>query len=968
MDKNNMYDPKKIEDKWIKIWDEKKVNHVPLSHDLDKSKEKFHVLDMFPYPSGEGLHAGHAKIFSASDAYARFKRLQGYNVLHVQGYDAFGLPAEQYAIKNKVNPKVSTKKNTDNFGRQMRMLGLSYDWDREVNTTDPEFYKWTQWIFKQLYKTGLVYESYDPINWCPSCKTGLANEDLENGLCERCGSVVEKKPIRQWSIKITEYAEKLLRGVDGLDWKESIKEMQRNWIGESEGSEIDFDSNLGKISVFTTRADTLFGATYMVLAPEHPLVTLAIGEKSNLLSNKQEVSDYVENAKQKSEIERSAEGKEKTGVKLEGVFATNPANSEKIPVYVADYVLGGYGTGAIMAVPAHDERDREFAEKFGIPVKEVIQPYYVQSSEPGKYRENEPTDVRNSIIAIVKHSKDDKYMALKWKQVAWGTFVTGGIENGQTGEEAARMEIKEETGFHNLKFVKSFGIVNGLFYHVPKKTNRLAKAEVLYFELLNEDRINVSEVESEIHEVKWLTVAELEKFLTPDTHRYSLNRLVGKIKSFTEYGMLFNSGNFDGLTSEEARVKITESVGGKLVKKYKLRDWVFARQRYWGEPFPIVFDSDHKSYLVSDKCLPVTLPDVESYEPTGNGESPLANIKDFVKVRGFINQEGEFEEKEDGEVFYRETNTMPQWAGSSWYWLRYLDPKNSERFVGVDEEKYWSSNGYSVDMYLGGLEHATRHLIYARFWNLFLYDQGILTHKEPFKRLEAVGLILGEDGQKMSKRTGNVVNPDDVVHQFGADTLRLYIAFAGDYHDSFSWDSKAIVGPRRFIERVWGMQYKLTEEKPEDELESLMQQTVQKVTSDYELLKFNTAVAQMMIYTNAVEKIGKISTEHYKKLLVLISPLCPFFTEEIWTSLGYGESVHKAEWPKVDETKLLQKNVKIAVQIGGKLRDVFECARDLSDEEVLVLARNTEGYKKWVGEAKPKKEIVVKNKIVNIVV
>lgn len=841
------YDPKKIESKWAKIWDKQKTFKTK----IDLKKKKFHVLDMFPYPSGEGLHVGHAKTFGGSDVYTRFKRLQGYNVLHATGWDAFGLPAEQFALKMKTNPKIQTKKNTDNFERQMKRIGFSYDWERTVNTTDPEFYKWTQWIFKQLYKDGLCEESFEPINWCPSCKTGLANEDLEDGKCERCGSVVEKKPIRQWVIKITKYAEKLLSGLEEVGWKENIKEMQRNWIGKSEGAEIDFilkgKDVENKFTIFTTRPDTLFGCTYCVFAPEHNLVREYLDK--NLITNKAEVEKYINEAKNKSEMERSAEGKEKTGVKLEGVVAINPANQKPVPVYIADYVLATYGSGAIMAVPAHDERDAEFAKKFSIETIEVV----------------------------------------------------------------------------------------------------------------NSDK-----------------------------------KVEGKL--FTEGGVLVNSGEFDEMQSEEAKKKITEFVGGKMVTKYRLKDWVFARQRYWGEPFPIVFDENHKSYLVADKDLPVKLPDVKNYEPTGDGESPLKNIKNWVEVYGFINKQKEFESVDIKKVklykkgktkeaphlggvgnapsisqgvgvykgnivkkFTRETNTMPQWAGSSWYWLRYMDPKNKKAMVDKKAEKYWGQ----VDMYIGGMEHATRHLIYGRFWNRFLFDKKIISTKEPFQRLEAVGLVLGPGGVKMSKRLGNVINPDDICNQFGADTLRTYISFSSSFHDSFSWDEKAIVGSRRFIERVWAMQGKIVKDV-NPELETVLHQTIKKCEEDYEKMQYNTAIAQMMIFVNAVEKAGGLTKQQFVSFVTLLSPVAPFVCSEILENL----KVKNPLWPKWDAKKIQSKNVNIALQINGKLRDTFACAVDLGDEDVKKLAEQTEGYKKWIVEAgvQIRKIIVVKNKIVNLVV
>lgn len=982
MQPNTPYNPKNIEEKWAKAWDENKT----YKSEVDNAKKKLHVLDMFPYPSGEGLHAGHAKIFGGSDIYTRYKRMQGYNVLHATGFDAFGLPAEQFAIKNRLNPKVSTKRNTDNFERQMKMIGFSYDYDRIINTTDPKFYKWTQWIFKQLYKKGLCYESHEPINWCPSCKTGLANEDLEDGKCERCGSVVEKKPLRQWVIRITEYAEKLLTGLNNLDWKESTKDMQRNWIGKSEGAEIIFDVDFeklrsdgtkyqtGKIPIFTTRPDTLFGATYMVLAPEHLWVTLATDDKHDVLHNKEEVKKYVEVAKNKTEIERTALGKEKTGVKLEGVYATNPANGEHLPIYVADYVLGNYGTGAIMAVPAHDERDFEFAKKYNIPVKQVVQPVRIDKNNP--HVEGYEVVERNMVHGIIRDPKTNKYLMLNWTSNPWTTFVLGGTEEGEDGLESVLREIKEETGLSNLKFLYKSITAYSEYCANHKKQNRVAHPTAYFFEVTDETvQDEISKDENAKHTIEWIDLSKgLPKNFT--CSEWDIFSETIKHKGFyvsTEPGKLMNSREFDGMDSEEAKRKITEFVGGKMVTKYKLKDWVFARQRYWGEPFPIVFDENHKSYVVADSELPVVLPDVESYEPTGTGEGPLADIKDWVEVYGKINAEGEFvtclPREQGGKTFYRETNTMPQWAGSSWYWLRYMDPHNDNRLVGVEEEKYWSSNGNPVDMYIGGMEHATRHLIYGRFWNEFLYDIGVVTAPEPFKRLETVGLVLGHDGTKMSKRLGNIVNPDEIVERFGADTLRAYIAFAAPFGDSFSWDEKAIIGPRRFIERVWSLQYKLADENfpKSDEIETLMHQTIKKVGEDYERLQFNTAISQMMIFVNAVEKFSAITKENYTALLKLLAPVCPFVTEEIWNMLGENGSIHHSSWPIYDPAKIMNKNVNIAVQINGKLRDVFEAPVDLTDEEAISRAKETEGYKKWIGEHAPKKIIVVKNKIVNIV-
>lgn len=785
---------------------------------------KSYVLDMFPYPSGEGLHMGHVKVYTASDIYARFKRLNGYEVLHPTGWDAFGLPAEQYAIKNKINPRISTDKNTARYREQMKALGLSYDWDREIDTTDPKFYKWTQWIFKQLYKKGLAYESYEPINWCPLDKTGLSNEDVEDGKCERCGTPVEKKSIRQWVLKITEYADRLIDDLETLpEWPEWLKDLQRNWVGRSEGAEIDFviefengndiSGNSKALSIFTTRPDTLFGATYMVIAPEHNWLSVLLNdEHKNTITNRNEVLTYVNESKNKTELERSALGREKTGVKLEGVWAINPANQEKIPVYTADYVLANYGTGAIMAVPAHDERDAEFAKAYNIPEKIVIE--------------------------------EDK---------------------------------------------------------------------------------------------------------------------------------LINSIQFNGMFSEEAKSKITEAVGGKLVKKYKLREWVFARQRYWGEPFPVVYATDEAGardqkqppYLVADSELPVLLPPVESYEPTDNGESPLANIPEFTDVYGYINEHKEFislpKTDPQAKLFKRETNTMPQWAGSSWYWLRFVDPNNSSEIFSKEAIEKWNQ----VDVYVGGAEHATRHLIYARFWHKFLYDIGLVDFIEPFKRIESVGLVLGEGGVKMSKRLGNVINPDDVIARYGADVARMYVMFMGPFGQASAWDEKSLIGIRRFLDRVEKLATKVTEGEKANSV--IIHQTIKKIGEDIEEFKFNTAISQLMIALNHFEKEG-INEEEYKQFLIILSPFAPFTAEKI-LSERYNITVKNLIWPVYDSAKLVTDTVTFALQIGGKLRGTFDMSTDSTDEAIKEVVEGLDQYKKYVlDEGKSvKKFIVVKNKIVNIV-
>lgn len=810
------YDFSAIEKKWQKKWKE-----LGLYKTSEGGEKKFYILDMFPYPSGEGLHVGHPKGYIATDVYSRMKKMQGYDVLHPMGFDAFGLPAEQYALKNKVNPNVSTAKNVSRYKEQLQMLGFNYDWEREVNTTDPQFYKWTQWMWKQMYKKGLAYESYDPINWCPSCKTGLANEDLEDGKCERCGSVVEKKPLRQWTIRITDYAKRLLDDLDKLDWEPHIKELQRNWIGLSEGSQIDFGIRAQGVeksfTVFTTRADTLFGCTYCVLAPEHPLVEELLS--GGAIKNASEVEKYREHTALKGDMDRSAEGKEKTGVQLTGVMAINPATHEEVPVFIADYVLPQYGTGAIMAVPAHDERDYEFAQKFSLPLRQVIDSQVVKSA-----------------------------------------IVT------------------------------------------------------------------------------------------------------------TEDGVLINSGAFTAMSSAEARGAITKAVGGEKVTKTKLRDWVFARQRYWGEPFPIVFDEHHMSYAVADSELPVELPMVDHYEPTGTGESPLAAIKEWVEVYGYINDDNEFvscdKSHAKAKLFRRETNTMPQWAGSSWYYLRYIDPRNDAVFVDHVKEKKWSP----VDFYVGGAEHATRHLIYARFWHKFFFDLGLVSYDEPFLKLQTVGLILAEDGRKMSKRWGNVVNPDDIVRESGADTLRLYEMFMGPFDQSVAWSTKSLAGCKRFLDRVYKISDSITVEYVDSqEVATLLHKTVKKVGDDILAFKFNTAISQLMILVNALEKEKSVSVSLYKTLVLLVAPFAPHLSEELWEKLGNTSSVHISSWPTYDANQLVDETVTVAIQVNGKARGEIAFTRDTSTLEVEKLVKMSETYKKYVGDNNPKKIIIVENRIVNIV-
>jgi leucyl-tRNA synthetase len=939
----DQYEHAAIERKWQERWAEEGLYRA----NPKSGKPKKYVLDMFPYPSGEGLHVGHPKGYIATDIYSRYSRMNGFEVLHPMGWDAFGLPAENFALKHKVHPRVAVEKNIANFKAQLAHIGFDYDWSREINTTDPAYYHWTQWIFLKMLEHGLAFQSDEPINWCPSCKTGLANEDLDGNVCERCGTPVEKKRLPQWVLKITDYADRMLADLDILEWPEHIKEAQRNWIGRSEGAEIDFalaDSD-EKVTVFTTRPDTVFGATYLVLAPEHPLIaTLS-------LDNANEVRTYVLEAASKTEIERSAEGKEKTGVELKGIKAINPANKEEIPVFVADYVLSGYGTGAIMAVPAHDERDFEFAQKFRLPVTSVIEPLFVKTVGEDAVRSDKPMVERNAITAIVKNPRTANYLVLKWKKVAWTTFITGGIEDGQTPEEAARAEILEETGYKNLKLVRNLGVTHTKFFHVPKDENRDGHFHTFYFELENDERSPVIAEEFAKHDPVWVTADEARAAFTSEAFLKSLDEVEHGRRTYTGDGLLGNSGAFTGRDNREATADIIAAVGGRKVVRYKLRDWVFSRQRYWGEPIPVIHCEKCGVVPVPYEDLPVTLPEVDSYEPTGTGESPLAAIDSWVNVPCP-------KCKGPGK---RETNTMPQWAGSSWYYLRFMDPHDDDQLVSEKSERYWAP----VDVYVGG-DHAVRHLIYARFWHKFLYDIGVASTKEPFARLEFLGFILAEDGRKMSKRFGNVINPDDIVAEYGADAFRTYEMFMGPFDNTTAWSTASIAGTARFIERVWSAA-DLVRSEPVETLEVVLNQTVKKVAEDIEAFKFNTAVSQMMICMNALEKAGAVGKEQWSCFLRTLAPFAPHVTEELWARLGESDSIHTAAWPSYDPSALSDALAEVVVQVAGKRRGSVSLPPDAPQEAAEAAARALPSIATALAEKQVARVVYVPGRILNFV-
>ncbi len=949
------YNHKKIEPKWRKIWEKKGINKTK---DFVKNP-KFYVLDMFPYPSGDGLHVGHPRGYIATDVYSRFKKMQGFNVLHPMGWDAFGLPAENYAIKNKIHPDMAMKKNAKRFKEQMNLIGLNYDWTREINTTDPNYYKWTQWIFLQMFKKGLAYESYEPINWCPSCKTGLANEDLDGVNCERCGTVVEKKPMRQWVLKITDYADRLLKDIDSLNWPESIKESQRNWIGRSEGSELWFNikNSEEKIRVFTTRPDTFYGVTYVVLAPENNLVD----KLKPIIKNWAEVEKYRAEIKTKTEIERTAVEKNKNGVKLIGVDAKHPITKEIIPVFIADYVLANYGTGAVMAVPAHDDRDYAFAKKYNLPIKEVVIPLRIDKKNPP--RENEKITERETVHALVRNS-EGKILCVKWKKFPWTGFIIGGVDDGEDIVEAAKREVLEETGYKNLKFIRVLGgQVRGEYFAAHKNENRIAYSNAVLFDLINEEREDVAPEEKEKHDVIWLDPKTLnhDNFTCAELDLW-FERIEKESGAYTGNGVLINSAEFDGMNNVEAMKKITDLADGVQKVTYKLKDWVFSRQRYWGEPIPVIHCDKCGVVAVPEKDLPLKLPKVKFYEPTGTGESPLAAIEKWVNVKC----------PKCGNKGKRETNTMPQWAGSSWYYLRYIDPQNKKALIDKKKEKYWLKNG--VDLYVGGTEHATRHLIYARFWHKFLYDIGVVSGIEPFQQLKNQGMILGSDNRKMSKRWGNVINPDEVVNDLGADTLRVYEMFMGPFEQEIAWSTDNMVGSRRFLEKVWKLQEKVLHlslldkgklREVDKEFETLLHKTIKKVTEDILNFSFNTVISALMILINMAEKTD-INKNDYEIILKLLAPFAPHMTEEIWANLGNKKSIHLEKWPDYDEKKTISEKTLIIVQIDGKVRGNFEIASGSAQAEVEKIALSLPEIKKWLVGKEIKKKMFIKGKILSL--
>ncbi len=938
------YDHRKIEKKWQKEWNKEKLYEVK---DTVEGKKNFFTLVEFTYPSGN-LHVGHWYAFSVPDIFARYKRMQGFNVLYPMGFDAFGLPAENAAINLGADPKKWTYTQMEKMRTQLRSMGAMFPWDREIVSCDPSYYRWTQWMFNQFLKNDLVYRAITKVNWCPKDKTILANEQVVDGCCDRCGTEVEQRNQEQWMLRITKYADRLVDDLDTLDWPEEIKAAQKNWIGRSEGSEIEFKiSENEKIKVFTTRADTLFGVTYLVLAPENPVVFSLLDRALN----KKEIEKYIEETKKKLELERQ-QSKEKAGIEIKGVKAVNPANGEKIPIWIADYVLAGYGTGAIMAVPAHDERDFEFAKKYNLQIKEVVSPAYITTSGFDAIRSDKPMVKRDTVVAIVRHWSEDKYICLRWKNQNWKTFVIGGTDSEDISTATIR-EVREETGYQNPKFIRTLGTAHAQFYASHKNENRWAFVTGAYLELENDEHIPLAEHENSMHEVLWLTKEEVGSFVDKEEALQFWNTLQGKSSLIVDDGFLIDSGEFSGTPSADARQKITEAVGGKLVKTYRLRDWGISRQRYWGTPIPIVYDPEGKAHTVPDEHLPWILPTDVDYKP--DGTAPLARSKElFTRT-----------EKIFGKGWKPEVETMDTFVDSSWYFYRYLDNKNEKTFASDKARSSWMP----VDLYMGGAEHTTMHLLYSRFWVKAMHDLGMVSEDEAYKIRRNRGLILGPDGNKMSKSKGNVINPDEIVDRLGADTVRLYLAFMGPYGVTvnYPWDPNGVVGVRRFLERVWNITLRV-QGNSASASSKILHKTIKKVTEDIEEYKFNTSIAQMMILLNEWEKIEKISIEDYKILLQLLAPFAPHITEELWHMLGEKKSIHLSPWPKWDENKIIDESIKVVVQVNGKVRAEITVGANIGEEEVKALALKDSSVINWTHGKEPKKVIYVKGRLVNIVV
>ena len=937
-----MYNHEEIEKKWREYWEKNETFKTDV---WDFSKPKYYALDMFPYPSGVGLHAGHPEGYTATDIVSRMKRMQGYNVLHPIGFDSFGLPAEQFAIKTGKHPSGFTEANMETFRIQLKNLGLSYDWDREISTHDPNYYKWTQWIFIQLYKDGLAKYIDMPVNWCEELGTVLANDEVIDGKSERGGYPVVRKNMKQWVIDIPKYAEKLIDGLDTLDWPESTKEMQKNWIGKSIGAHVNFkvkDSNR-EFTVFTTRPDTLFGATYCVLSPEHELV-----DEITTDDKKEAVSFYKKEAAKKSEMERTELNKDKTGV-FTGAYAINPVNGKEIPIWISDYVLATYGTGAIMAVPAHDQRDYDFAKEFGLEIIPVIE------QVTGEIRENESH--KDSIVAVIYDEKNDKYLTINWHELGGRLFVGGTRHENESALDCAKREIMEETGYNDIELVNECFPINHHYYAYNKNKAFSITANGLLFRLNSDRKVDTNLDDDEKFTVEWVDRKTIEEEVKDELHITVFNNTLNPC-AYAGEGIHVNSDFINGLNKQDAIDKMIEwleenKVGTKKIN-YRLREWIFARQRYWGEPVPIVHYEDGTNEALDDKDLPLVLPELKDYQGK-NGKAPLENDQDWVNI------------VYKGKKAKRETSTMPGSAGSSWYYLRYIDPHNNNEIANKELLKHWMP----VDLYVGGPEHAVGHLLYSRMWGNYLYDKGISPVKEPFKKLVHQGMILGSNGLKMGKRHPKYcINPNDIAKKYGADTLRLYEMFMGPLEADKPWSDTGVEGARRWLDRVYRLYTEENKIKDEENknLEKIFHQTVKKVTEDYETLNFNTAISQMMIFINAVYKEDVFPRKYAMDFIKLLNPIAPHLTEEIWSLMGHDNTIAYEEWPKYDIEKTKEDTFFMVVQVNGKVRGKIEVATDTSKEEMEKLAYEIENVKVHIEGHDVVKTIVVPKKLVNIVI
>ena len=935
-----MYNFKEIEEKWQNKWEEEGI----YNYKDDPNKEKLYCLEMFSYPSGAKLHLGHWYNFGVADTWARYKRMQGYNVFEPMGFDAFGLPAENYAIKTGIHPRISTEKNIDTMEHQLRKMGAMFDWSHEIVTCREEYYKWTQWMFLKLYENGLAYKKEAPVNWCDKCKTVLANEQVISGECERCGTTVIRKNMSQWFFKITKYAEELLQDLDKLDWPEKTKILQTNWIGKSVGAYVDFkvDGTDEKFTVFTTRCDTLFGATYCVLSPEHELV-----DKITTPDKKEEVEKYKLEAAKQSEIERTSTTKEKTGVFI-GAYAINPINNKKIPIYISDYVLSSYGTGAIMAVPAHDERDYEFAKKFNIDIVQVLE------EVTGTPHENESH--KDSIVAVVYDEKNDKYLTINWHDKGGRLFIGGTRKDGESPVDCATREIREETGYDDIEFVRETFKINHHYYAYNKDKYFEIESTGLLFKLKSDHRIDQKLDEDEVFDVEWVSkdtiYNEIKDELHLKTFEYTLNDT-----AMEGDGLHINSGFLDGLNKEDAIKKMGEYLKennlGEPTITYKLRDWLVSRQRYWGAPIPVVYCKDCGIVPVPEKDLPVVLPDDVEFTP--DGESPLKKCESFVKCTC----------PKCGKPAEREVDTLDTFVCSSWYYLRYPDNANSNEPFN----KELINKMLPVDKYIGGIEHACMHLLYARFFTKALRDMGYLNFDEPFTSLVHQGLILGPDGEKMSKSKGNTVSPDEYVEEYGADVLRGYLMFGFNYVEGGPWSDDGIKSIDKFYQRV-GRTVDLIDESDTryPEIDKVLNNTIKCINEDIERFQFNTCIARIMEYVNSLSKLDKVPRYYIEQLLLVLAPFAPHISEELWNKIGNEFSIHNQKYPEINTDVKEDDEVEVVVQINGKVRGKVTVPSDISEEDIKSKVREIENVKKYLEGATIVKEIYIPKKLVSIVI